>query len=188
MRRIIVSMNVTLNGFMADADGGLDWHLQNWTSDMAQLLGQQLSRAGTILLGRNTYNAMAGYWPAVSTSLSVSREDIPYADLINRIEKIVCSSTLKQPCWNNSRIIKGNIRQQVIKLKQQPGKDIMVYGSYTLVQYLISYNLVDEYILWTYPVAIAQGIPLFNNTPNLKLVRSHLFPSGVIVLHYAVAN
>jgi dihydrofolate reductase len=188
MRRIIISMNVTLNGFMADTEGGLDWHFQNWTSDMAQLLGQQLHRADTILLGRNTYNAMAGHWPLVSMSLSISREDIPYADLINAIEKVVYSGTLKQPGWNNSRVIKGNLRQQIIKLKQQTGKDIMVYGSHMLVQDLIKNNLVDEYILWTYPIALTQGMALFNNNQNLKLVRSHQFPSGVVVLHYAVAN
>jgi dihydrofolate reductase len=181
-------MNVSLNGCMADAGGGLDWHLQNWTSDMAQLLGQQLSRADTLLLGRNTYSAMAGYWPALSKDLCISREDIPYADLINNIEKVVCSSTLKQPGWNNSRTIKGNLRRQIVKLKQQPGKDIIVYGSHTLVQDLIQYNLVDEYILWVYPIAIAQGTALFKHAQNLKLVRLHQFPSGVIVLHYAVAN
>jgi dihydrofolate reductase len=188
MRQIIVSMNVSLNGCMADAGGGLDWHLQNWTSDMAQLLGQQLSRADTLLLGRNTYSAMAGYWPAVGMDLCISREDIPYADLINNIEKVVYSSTLKQPSWNNSQIINGNLRQQIIKLKQQSGKDIIVYGSHTLVQYLIQHNLVDEYILWMYPVAIKQGMVLFKHTQNLKLVRSHQFPSGVVVLHYTVIN
>ncbi|MGF7081024.1 dihydrofolate reductase family protein [Mucilaginibacter sp. UYCu711] len=188
MRRIIVSMNVTLNGCMADAGGGLNWHLQNWTSDMAQLLGQQLSRADTLLLGRNTYTEMAGYWPAVSRGLYISREDIPYADLINKIEKVVYSSTLKQPGWNNSRTINGNLRRQIVKLKQQFGKDIIVYGSRTLVQELIRYNLVDEYILWMYPIAMAQGRALFKHAQNLKLVRSHQFPSGVVVLHYAVAN
>jgi dihydrofolate reductase len=181
-------MNITLNGCMADASGGLDWHLQNWTSDMAQLLGQQLSRADTLLLGRNTYSAMASYWPAVNTGLCISREDIPYADLINNIEKVVCSSTLKQLSWNNSRAINGNLHQQIIKLKQQVGKDIIVYGSHTLVQYLIQYNLVDEYILWVYPIALAQGTALFKHAQNLKLMRSHQFPSGVVVLHYAVFN
>lgn len=188
MRRIIVSMNITLNGFIADAGGGLDWHLQNWTSDMAQLLGQQLSHADTLLLGRNTYSAMADYWPAVNMSHRISRDDIPYADLINSIEKVVCSGTLKQLSWNNSRVINHNFRKQIIKLKKQPGRDIIVYGSHTLVQYLIQHNLVNEYILWMYPIAIAQGIPLFKRSQNLKLVRSHQFPSGVIVLHYTVAN
>jgi dihydrofolate reductase len=173
---------------MADMDGGLDWHLQNWTSDMGQLLGQQLRHADTLLLGRNTYSAMAGYWPAISMSLSIPREDIPYVDLINAIKKIVCSNTLKQPGWNNSWVIKGNLLQQINKLKQQPGKDIMVYGSNTLVQYLIKNNLVDEYILWTYPIAIAEGMALFKYKQNLKLMQSHQFPSGVVVLHYAVTN
>jgi dihydrofolate reductase len=188
MRRIIVSMNITIDGFMADIDGGLDWHLQNWTSDMAELLGEQLRRADTLLLGRNTYCAMAAYWPAVSINLRAARDGIPYADLMNRYEKVVCSNTLKQVSWNNSRVITGNIRQEILRLKQQPGKDIIIYGSSKLISYLTRHNLIDEYLLWVYPITLARGKALFNHPQNFTLINSRQFASGVVVLNYAVMN
>ncbi len=184
MRRIIVSMNVTLDGFMAGPDGGLDWHLHNWTNDMGQLLAEQLSKADTILLGRNTYSAMAGYWPAVGIDLSVARDDIAYADMMNNYLKVVCSTTLKSLPWNNSQVIKTNIRQQILKLKQQPGKDIIVYGSNKLVRSLIKFNLIDEYLLWVYPVSLGRGKALFKNRQSYKLLHSQVLASGVIILKY----
>ena len=185
MRRIVVSMNVTLDGFMAAADGGLDWHLNNWTTDMADLLAQQLNDADTILLGRNTYSAMAAYWPAVSTGLLLSRADLAYATMINSCEKVVCSTTLKNLRWDNSRVISSNIRQEILKLKEQPGKDIIVYGSRTLVQYLGMFNLIDEYLLWLYPVTIGRGMLLFDHPQKLELMDSKTLSSGVVVLRYS---
>lgn len=185
MRRIVVSMNVTLDGFMAATDGGLDWHLNNWTTDMADLLAQQLNNADTILLGRNTYSAMAAYWPAVSTGLMLSRADLAYATMINSCEKVVCSTTLKNLHWDNTRVISSNTRKEILKLKQQPGKDIIVYGSCTLVQYLSKFNLIDEYLLWLYPVTIGRGIPLFDHSQKLELIDSKTLSSGVIVLRYS---
>lgn len=184
MRRIIVSMNITIDGFMATPDGGLDWHLQNWTNDMGQLLAEQLSKADTILLGKNTYSAMSAYWPAVGTNLCTARDDIAYATMMNSYRKIVCSTTLKTLTWNNSRVIKTNIRQEILKLKQQPGKDIIVYGSNRLVQYLIKFNLIDEYLLWVYPVSLGRGVALFKKRQNYKLLHSQALSSGVIILKY----
>jgi dihydrofolate reductase len=184
MRRIIVSMNITIDGFMAAPDGGLDWHLQNWSADMSELLAQQLNAADTILLGKNTYSAMAGYWPAVSTGLSLSRDDQAYTDMLNNYEKIVCSTTLKTLRWANSRLISSNTRSEVSKLKQQAGKDIIIYGSRKLVQYLSKYDLIDEYILWLYPVTIGHGLPLFHQQQKLQLVHSQTLSSGVVVLKY----
>jgi dihydrofolate reductase len=178
-------MNVTVDGFMAAADGGLDWHLQNWTTDMADLLAQQLNAADTILLGRNTYSAMAGYWPAVSTGLSLSRSDLAYAAMINSCQKVVCSHTLKSVCWANSRLISSNIRREILKLKHEPGKDIIIYGSHKLVRYLDKFNLIDEYLLWLYPVSIGQGMPLFHQRQKLKLIGSQILSSGVAVLKYS---
>ncbi|MFD2873344.1 dihydrofolate reductase family protein [Mucilaginibacter ximonensis] len=185
MRRIIVSMNVTLDGFMASSDGGLDWHIQNWTPDMSDLLAQHLNTADTILLGKNTYSAMAAYWPAVSTSLLLSRSDLAYATMINGCKKIVCSTTLKKPRWENSQVISSRLPNEILKLKQQQGKNIMVYGSHKLVQYLHKFNLVDEYLLWIYPVTIGRGIPLFYKHQQLELLSSKILSSGVAVLQYS---
>jgi dihydrofolate reductase len=179
-------MNVTMNGFMAAPDGGLDWQFNYWNSDMARVLGEQLSRADTILLGRNTYNAMANYWPAVAGGFGLSRDDIAYASLMNDYPKIICSSTLKQAKWNNSVIIKADILAEVTKLKQQAGKDIMVYGSRTFVQYLIQKKLVDELQLWIYPITLSRGLSLFKQNLCMKLLCTRQFSSGVVVLTYEV--
>jgi dihydrofolate reductase len=186
MRRIIVSMNVTVDGFMADANGGLDWQFNYWNSDMARLLGEQLSRADTILLGRNTYNAMANYWPKVAGGFGLSRDDIAYATLMNDYPKIVCSTKLKQAEWNNSFVIKTDILQELTKLKQQDGKDIMVYGSRKLVQYLTQEELIDELQLWVYPTSLGRGLSLFKQNLRMHLVHARQFPSGVVVLTYEV--
>ncbi|MDB5157260.1 MAG: dihydrofolate reductase [Mucilaginibacter sp.] len=185
MRRIIISMNITVDGFMAGPDGELDWHLQNWTNDMSQVLAEQLNKADTILLGRNTYSAMASYWPAVSTAFSLSRDDLAYAEMMNSYRKVVCSTTLNDLPWANSQVIKKNIHREIVKLKQQPGKDIIVYGSYKLVQYLIKHNLADQYLLWLYPISIGRGIALFKNKQTLKLLQSNPLSSGVIILKYS---
>jgi len=177
-------MNITVDGFMAAPDGGLDWHMQNWSTDMSDLLAEQLNNADTILLGKNTYSAMASYWPAVSTGLLLSRGDLAYATMINSCEKVVCSTSLKRPRWENSRVISANVRREILKLKQQPGKDIMVYGSHRLVRFLSKFNLVDEYLLWLYPVIIGRGMPLFHEQQKLAFAGAKTLSSGVVVLKY----
>jgi dihydrofolate reductase len=188
MRRIVVSMNITVDGFMAAPDGGLDWHLQNWSTDMSDLLAQQLNAADTILLGKNTYSAMASYWPAVSTGLLLSRSDLAYASMINSCEKIVCSTTLQKTRWENSRVISSNIRREILKLKQQPGKDILVYGSHKLVRFLSKFNLIDEYLLWLYPVSIGRGLPLFHQQQKLAFAEAKKLSSGVVMLKYRAGS
>ncbi|HTH83114.1 MAG TPA: dihydrofolate reductase family protein [Mucilaginibacter sp.] len=184
MRRIIVSMNITIDGFMAEVDGGLDWQFNNWTADMAQSMGEQLSKADTILLGKNTYTAMAGYWPTMGNCLSQSRDDVAFAEMMNSYPKIVCSNTLTRLTWNNSRLICGKIDQQISLLKQQAGKDIIIYGSGKLVASLVKSGLIDEYRLWVYPVSIGKGKSLFKNRQSMKLLNIRQFPSGVVVLNY----
>jgi dihydrofolate reductase len=181
-RRLIVSMNVTLDGFMAGPDGSLDWHFQNWAPDMAEVLCTQLSNADTLLLGRNTYSAMAAYWPAAG--LLLAREDIAFANMMNRYTKIVCSNTLTDLSWNNSQLIKRNIGRKVRELKQQAGKDIVIYGSGKLVNCLAKLGLIDQYQLWVYPVAIGRGIYLFNNGIKMRLLKTRQFSSGVVLFYY----
>lgn len=187
MRKVIVSMNVTLDGFMSGPDCELDWHFQCWTDEMAVSLCQQLGNADTILLGRVTYSAMARYWPAKASDLSIPREDIAFADMMNKYDKIVFSKTLSTPGWQNSRIIRGNARQEVLKLKHQEGKDMIIYGSSRLVASLMRYGLIDTYVLWLHPVILGRGKPLFpklQERQGMKLRHSRAFSSGVVLLAY----
>lgn len=187
MRKLIVSMNVTLDGFMSGPNCELDWHFQSWTAEMAEALCQQLNKADTILLGRVTYMAMAKYWPAKAMDLSYPREDIAFAEMMNRCTKIVFSKTLATTGWANSKLVKGNAATEIVKLKQQNGKDIIIYGSGKLVSALIKLNLVDEFQIWIHPVVIGKGKPLFKNVHNkmhLELLKTKTFNSGVTVLYY----
>lgn len=188
MRRVIVSMNVSIDGFMAGANGELDWHFKSWDSDMAEALGEQLSFADTILLGANTYDAMARYWPIAEGDLSLPRDDVAFARMMNSHEKVVFSRTRPLP-WNNARFIKRSARREVSLLKQQQGKDMIIFGSGALVASLSEDKLIDRYILWVHPVILSRGRPLFKNVDQklaMKLVRMRKFRSGVVTLYYDV--
>jgi dihydrofolate reductase len=192
MRKVIVSMNVTLDGFMAGPDCELDWHFNYWNEEMAKCAGEQLSNADTILLGRITYKAMARFWPSKMKDLLGPRQDIAFASMINNYQKVVFSKTMKNTDpvvtgWNNSRLAKETISKEIMNLKQQPGKDMIIYGSGSIVSTLMRLNLVDEYILWLHPVVLGRGKLLFKSTgtrPVLKLLKTKTFSSGVVILYY----
>lgn len=187
MRKLVVSLNVTLDGFVAADDDSLDWHAPYWTDEIAETTTELLSRADTILLGRNTYQAMAAYWPFQAKSMSFPRTDIAYADMMNNYQKVVISSTMNAVLWNNSLLLKGNLRGEIAHLKKQHGRDILTYGSVSLVKKLVVVNLVDEYQFWVHPITIGKGKSLFNKLKNnmpLKLVRQKVFSSGVVLMVY----
>lgn len=182
-------MNVSVDGFMAAPGGELDWHFEKWTTEMAETLCEQLSKADTIMLGGQTYSAMAAYWPQRAMDYTCPREDIAFADMMNNYHKIVFSNTLRQLHWNNSRLVKRSLEEEVINLKESLGKDIIVFGSATLVSSLIRLGLVDEYILWVHPLALNGGTALFSSAKSLlamQLARITRFRSGVIALYYKV--
>lgn len=184
-------MNITLDGFVSGSDSELDWHFQSWNKEMAESLTQQLNSADTILLGRVTYKAMAGYWPKSTTDPCFPREDVAFADMMNGYSKIVFSKTLKTTDWNNSRVIKGNIEYEIAQLKHQQGKDIITYGSNQLVSALVEYDLIDEYQVWIHPVVLGSGKPLFRNLHeklDMKLLKIKTFKSGVVMLNYGIRN
>lgn len=188
MRKLIVSMNVTLDGFMAGPNCELDWHFQSWTKEMAHAQCKQLSRADTILLGAVTYRAMAGYWPKVCADVSFPRDDYAFADMMNRYHKVVFSKSITALPWNNSRVINGTLRSEILQLKALPGKDIIVYGSGKLVSALINHELVDQYALWVHPVVLGKGRPLFKaskNRLNMRMDKFDRFESGVVVAYYS---
>jgi dihydrofolate reductase len=184
-------MNITLDGFISGAHCELDWHFKSWTSRMAEALAQQLSRADTIVLGRVTYCAMARFWMSRSSDLNLPREDLAFADMMNRYNKIVFTKTMERTCWPNSVIKNGTLRKEITRLKEQPGKDLIVYGSGKLVNALIQLNLVDEYTLWVHPVILGKGKTLFSRSSRmmaLDLVNTETFSSGVVKMDFRPAG
>ena len=180
-------MNITLDGFIAGPHCELDWHFSYWNNEMSRYASEQLALTDTILLGRVTYNAMAKYWPSVAMDASIPRDDIAFADMMNTHAKVVFSSTLKQANWHNSTLIASATEKEVTRLKRSPGKSMIIYGSSKLAQSLMQAGLIDEYILWTYPVILGEGKPLFHELKNrsaLRLVETKLFSSGVVLMDY----
>ncbi|WP_256012231.1 dihydrofolate reductase family protein [Desertivirga xinjiangensis] len=184
MRKVILSMNITEDGFMAGPNGELDWHFPYWDFEMCEALSKLLSSADTILLGRKTYSAMAGYWTTKAIDFALSGEDIVLSEIMNRYTKVVVSKTLSCFNWINSRPLGGELIKGIVELKQKPGKDIVVLGSSTLVAYLIKHDLIDQYHLWVHPVILRKGTAF----PNLQDIKINLKPAEVEVLTSGVSR
>jgi dihydrofolate reductase len=180
MRKLIASVNITLDGFAADIYGALDWHLQSWSNEQAYKVAEMLSRVDTLLLGRKTYQAMAAYWPLQAKNINFPREDIAYAEMMNNYRKVVLSKTMRHVTWHNSVLINTDVKQAISDLKKQPGSDILTYGSISTVRKLAAFGLVDEYQLWVHPIVLGEGLPFLNQPVNeLKAISANTFKSGV---------
>jgi len=183
MRKVIASPFITLDGFIAGPQGELDWAVggEEFDREMLPLL---LKRVDAIVLGRVTYQELAAYWPFAST------EDDINAELVNTVPKIIFSRTLEQVewgKWGNTRLVKDDPVGAIANLKQQPGKDIVIFGSGRLVSQLAQAGLVDEYQLRVHPVILGSGKPLFKDLKEpvkLNLLEATPLSQGVVVLHY----
>ncbi len=178
MRKILVSQFLTLDGVM---DAPEKWN-SSYVGD-AEVVNELLTelRASDLLLfGRTTYDMFAARWPSRAGAM---------ADLFNNLPKLVISTTLKKAEWNNTTIKSGYTIEEIMKLKEQPGQNIHLIGSYKLVQNLMSENLIDEYKLYLYPLTLGKGKRLFEQEAaeqNLKLIVAKQFASGVIAATYQV--
>jgi dihydrofolate reductase len=174
VRNIVVTEFVSLDGVMEEPG----WTFEYWNDEIAKFKGEESTASDALLLGRVTYQEFAAAWPESNDE---------GADYFNSVRKYVVSNPLEEPLeWNNSRLIKDNVVEQITDLKQQDGKDITVHGSATLVQTLMQHDLVDRYRLLVYPLVVGKGKRLFEeDTPaTLKLLESQSFSSGVVALIY----
>lgn len=179
MRKIIATMNVTIDGFCDHTAGIPDEELHNHYTEL-------LRNAGGILYGRTTYQLMENYWPTLVKKPSGEKSMDEFAMAIHNVPKIVFSRTLKNLTWENSTLAAKDLKEEVLTLRQQPGKDIFV-GSPSLISALHSLNLLDEYQLCIHPVIIGKGLPLFKNVNErsvLKHIKTKTFGSGIISLYY----
>jgi dihydrofolate reductase len=173
MRKIVVTEFVSLDGVMEEPK----WTFPYWNDEIAGFKAEETNAADAMLLGRVTYEGFAAAWPNRTGD---------GAEWFNGSPKHVVSTTLEQADWNNSHLIKDNVVEEIARLKEQPGKNLVVYGSGKLVQTLIQHDLVDEYRLLVYPLVMGMGQRLFEGegAPKLALVRSQQFSSGVVGLVY----
>lgn len=177
MKKIIVSMFVSLDGVTESPE---KWSLKFWNDDISKFKHDELFSVDALLLGRVTYEGFAASWP--------SRKGDPYSDRINSMPKYVVSTTLTSVGWN-ARLIKGKTDTEIASLRQQPGGDLLVFGSTTLVDTLMRHGLVDEYRLLVYPVVLGGGKRLFKDgrSGTLKLTETKPFGSDVVLLRYVPA-
>jgi dihydrofolate reductase len=179
VRKVTAGLFVSLDG-VTESPGR--WQLPYFDDEMAEAIAAAMVATDAMLLGRVTYQEFAPYWPGVSA------EDLPFADHMNNTPKYVVSRTLEEPLeWNNSTLIKDNFAEEIAKLKQQPGENIGITGSATLVRSLLQDDLLDELGLMIHPVVVGAGRRLFEEwgePKGLKLVDSKTFGSGVVSLTY----
>ena len=179
MRRIIVSTYVTLDGVI---EAPQKWSLNYFDEEAAKFASEQLSAADALLLGRETYQGFAEAWPSRTGD---------FADRINSMTKYVISTTLEEPLgWDNSTLIKGDVIKEVDKLKQQPGQDILIYGTGRLANTLLQNGLIDEHRLWVVPVIWGSGRRIFEgmDTTLLELIDTKTLPSGTVILTHTLAT
>jgi dihydrofolate reductase len=193
MRKLVVNTFITLDGIMQapggpeeDPTGGFTsggWSVNYWDDMMNAIMGELMSKPFDLLLGRKTYEIFAAHWPYAKNE--------PGADQLNNAKKYVVSNTLDRVEWNNSTLIKGNVVQEIQKLKEQDGPELSVQGSSNLIQTLLKHNLIDEFRLWIFPVVIGRGKRLFGGgtyPSNLELVHSQTSSTGVIMATYRPAG
>ena len=184
MRKLIATEYVTLDGTMEDPGGAEKGPSGGWSGpffnqEAGKFKFDELFAADALLLGRVTYQGFAQAWPSF-------KDEMGFADRMNGLPKYVVSTTLQKAEWNNSTIIRDHVAEAVNKLKQEPGQDILLAGSASLLGWLMERDLVDEYRLLLHPVIVGGGKRLFPDgvRQSLKLVESRALDTGMVILRY----
>jgi len=191
MRKLILFLHASLDSFVEGPNGAMDIGWIAYDADLANHAKEILSTADTVIWGRVTYQMMHSYWPTMLSNPEASEHERNHAEWIEKTEKIVFSTTLDKVEWNNSRLVKDHVEEEINKLKQQSGKDMVILGSPRFAHYLMQLDLIDEYKITVSPVLIGSGLPLFQGIQektNLKLIENKTFASGAIGLHYQKIN
>ena len=181
MRKIVAGLFLSLDGVYEAPD---QWHFPYWSDEMGEAVSEQMAAADAMLLGRVTYQEFAAFWPQQPS-------DGDIADHMNSTPKYVVSQTLDEVEWNNSTLVSGDVAAELTRLKAQPGKNLSVVGSGTLVGSLLRDNLLDELRLLVHPIVVGRGKRLFadeGEQKGLELVEAKTFSTGVLYLTYQPAS
>lgn len=183
MRKIIFAINVTMDGFADHTAVIADDELHDFYTNL-------LGNVGVELFGRKTYQLMESFWPNAPSDPRCTKSMIEFANKINSIPKIVLSNTLNEVHWNNTKLVKGSLVDEVLKLKNQEGKSVSI-GGLSVAATLMKHDLIDEYWFLVQPIILGKGRNLFerlDNSIHLKLADTRKLNSGVVVLHYKSEN
>jgi dihydrofolate reductase len=178
-------MHTSLDGYAAGPNGEMDWiHVDEEIFDYA---GNRTNESDTALYGRITYELMESYWPTAADKPDASKHDKEHSAWYSKVDKVILSKSMQGQHLKNTTIISDNIEERINELKQNEGKEILIFGSPSAAHSLMQLDLIDEYWLFVNPLLLGKGIPVFSNIKailKLKLIASHSFSSGVVCLHY----
>ena len=178
-------MQVSLDGFVGGPNGELDWVVWDWDEELKNYVGELTEPVDNILLGRKLAEGFIPYWSAAAAN--PEHPELFAAKKFDATPKIVFSKTLRDSKWENTKLAKGNVIDEVNNLKKLDGKDIIVYGGADFVSSLMKFGLINDYHVFINPVAIGKGLTIFRSIENkldLGLVNSKSFKCGIVVLHY----
>ncbi len=181
MRRLLEFNMVSLDGYFEGPNHDISWH--NVDDEFNEYAVSMLDSMDLLLFGRVTYELMAGYWP----NAEALRDDPIVAGRMNNLPKVVFSRTLEKAAWNNTKLVKDDIGGFIKQMKQQPGKDMVILGSGSIVSECSRNGLIDEHRIMVNPVVLGAGTPLFRGVPeklNLKLMKARIFKSGNVLFQY----
>ena len=180
-------MHISLDGFVAGPNGEMDWIKVD--EEIFSYVGKRIGEGDTALYGRITYEMMENYWPTAGDKPAATRHDIEHSKWYNKVHKVVLSKTMKDGGLTNTEVISDKVADRINEIKQQPGKDILLFGSPTATHSLIQLSLIDGYWLFVNPIILGRGIPLFVNIKDkikLKLLTTRQFTCGVTELNYTL--
>ncbi len=181
MRKLFAFNLVSLDGYFEGLKRDISWH--NVDAEFNEYAVEMLNSVDTLLFGRVTYELMASYWPTPD----VMKNDPIVAERMNSLPKIVFSRTLDKVEWQNTRLVKDNIEDEIKNMKKQPGKDIALLGSGSIMSEFAQHGLIDEYRIMVNPVVLGSGNPLFKGIKDrlhLKLLKTRTFRNGNVLLYY----
>jgi dihydrofolate reductase len=182
MRKLVVFNQVTLDGYIADINGDMSWaHKQD--AEWNTFVQENASGGGELLFGRITYELMTSYWP---TPYAMQNDPI-VAERMNNLPKVVFSRTLDKASWNNTKLVKGDMAAEIRKMKKEPGENMVIFGSGSIVSQLAQEGLIDEFQIVVNPVALGKGRTMFDGIKEkltLKLTKTRTFGNGNVLLCY----
>jgi dihydrofolate reductase len=190
MRKVVAIENATLDGFADSREGlGFEWTARAYDEEVDRFSNEHVrADVDTAMYGRATYLGMQGFWSGMLGNPDATPGERAHAEWVHNVEKIVFSTTLDSAGWENSRLITGNVAQEVERLKAQPGGTIAIYASPRLVHTFIDMRLIDEFRILVHPVTLGRGTPLFHDKAklDLELLESKAFKSGAVYVRYQV--
>jgi dihydrofolate reductase len=185
MRNLIFFMHTSLDGFVAGPNGEMDWI--RFDDELFDFVATMTDKADAALYGRVTYEMMQGYWPTAADKPNATKHDKEHSAWYKQVSKIVLSSTLSGEGLDKTTVISDQLSDNINRIKNQDGKNILIFGSPRASHSLLGLGLIDEFWVFVNPVLLGKGMPLFKNvveTTKLKLVESKTFSCGVMALHY----